>query len=215
MHLMTSFSLRGNQIGEALQFAESGLLTAVEIGRVFFAATDTVTITLRPGSFDAAGGFVGGNGAVTALSVTTAAGLTTTFSAGPDGLDVDPDPSRQGADFFYISEPPGPGIGGAYAGLSLEKLVVADVALTPGSLVVFNSGGSFFPSPDTVTPPPAGPGPIIGSNATICSPAPRRPTASTAATATTASPPAPAPATTPWTAARGAICWTAGRGPMS
>jgi hypothetical protein len=151
---MTTFTPRGNRIGGALQFVENGLTTRVEIGRVWFAATDTVEITLRPGTFDGTGAFLRGSGAVTALSIATAAGLTTTFFASPDGLDVDPDPSKQGADFLYIAETPTNGTGGAYAGLKIEKTVVSDVALLPNALVVYDNGGGFLPGPGTVTPPP-------------------------------------------------------------
>lgn len=163
---MPTYSFRGNQIGEALQFVENGLTITVEIGRVWFAATDIVTITTRGGTTDPSGAFVGGNGAITGLSVTTAAGQTTTFFASPDGLDVDPDPSKQGADFFYISETPGIGVGGAYAGLKIEKIVVSDVALTARSLVVYDNGGGWIPGGGVSPPPPPppGPGPIVGTN---------------------------------------------------
>lgn len=152
---MPTFTFAGNQIGEALQFDPNGLLTTVEIGRVWFAATDVVTIVTAPGTTDAAGNFVGGNGAILSLSVRTADGRVTTFDPSPDGLDVDPDQSKQGGDFFHISETPGPGVGGAYAGLTIEKIVVSDVPLIGGTFVQFGNTGGFNPVVlDPVTPPP-------------------------------------------------------------
>jgi len=152
---MTTLTLRGNQIGEALQFDPKGGRTTVEIGRVWFAATDTVKITFAPASFDpVTGQLIGGAGAVTGLTVTTAAGQVTTFGVSTaNPLDVDPDQSKNGADFFYISESPAAGIGGAYAGLQLEKIVVADVALTGGTSPIFGNLGGFSPASGTVTPP--------------------------------------------------------------
>ncbi len=47
---MTTVTLRGNQIGEALQFQQNGSNVTVEIGRVWFSATDTVTLTAGPGA---------------------------------------------------------------------------------------------------------------------------------------------------------------------
>lgn len=154
---MTTLTLQGHQIGEALQFDANGLLTTVEIGRVWFSATDTVTLTLAPSAFGPNGQILGGNGAITSLTVTTASGQVTTFGPSPNGLDVDPDTSKQGADYFYISESPQPGVGGAYAGLQLEKIIVSDSILTAGSLVPYNNGGGYLPSAGTVTnPPPSG-----------------------------------------------------------
>ena len=55
-------------------------------------------------------------GTITGLTVTTATGQVTTFGATTGNpLDVDPDPSKNGADFFYISESPAAGVGGAAA----------------------------------------------------------------------------------------------------
>ncbi|MFN3641680.1 MAG: hypothetical protein ACK4TB_01990 [Gemmobacter sp.] len=150
---MPIYILKGNQVGEALQFVENGQTTRVEIGRVWFAETDTVRIVTTPGSVDANGTFFGGNGAVTAFSVTTAAGLTTTFYASPDGLDVDRDLTKQGPDFAYISEKPGSGQGGAYAGLNIEKIMISDVPLTAYSVLTYANGGGWVPGAGSVTPP--------------------------------------------------------------
>jgi Ca2+-binding RTX toxin-like protein len=153
---MTTLTLRGNQIGEALQFDPNAGTTAVEIGRVWFKATDTVTITFAPFTFDAVTGqLIGGAGAVTGLTVTTATGQVTTFGvSAANPLDVDPDQSKNGGDFFYISESPAAGIGGAYAGLQLEKIVVADVPLFGATSPLFSNAGGFSPAPGTATPPP-------------------------------------------------------------
>ena len=161
---MPTITLKGNQIGEALQFAEVGLTTRVEIGRVWFAATDTVTLTVAAGTFDpVTGALLGGNGAITGLTVKTAAGLVTTFGTSADGLDIDRNASKQGADFFYISETPGAGRGGAYGGLMIEKLVISDLPLSPRSTVTFDNGGGWTPGTGPVTPPPGGPTPIRGT----------------------------------------------------
>ncbi|MFN3973001.1 MAG: calcium-binding protein [Gemmobacter sp.] len=151
---MTTLTLRGNQIGEALQFNGNGNTVAIEIGRVWFAATDTVRITFAPLSFDPVTGvLVGGAGAVTGLTVTTATGQVTTFGVSTaTPLDIDPDQSKNGADFFYISEAPAAGIGGAYAGVQLEKIVVADAALNGGTAPLFSSLGGYQPAGGTVTP---------------------------------------------------------------
>jgi Ca2+-binding RTX toxin-like protein len=152
---MTTLTVRGDQIGEALQFDPNGTTTTVEIGRVWFSATDTVSITFAPGSFDPTGVLVGGAGAVTGLSVTTAAGAVTTFGvSAANALDVDPDQSKNGADFFYISESPAVGLGGDYAGIQLEKIVVADIPLTANSLAPFSNLGGYVPAGGSVTPPP-------------------------------------------------------------
>ena len=160
---MTTITLRGNQIGEALQFNGNGNTVAVEIGRVWFSATDTVTITFAPASFDpVTGQLIGGAGAVTGLTVTTAAGQVTTFGTSTaNPLDVDPDQSKNGADFFYVSESPAAGIGGAYAGLQLEKIVVTDMALIGGTSPLFSSFGGYLPATGTVTPPAPQ---LIGTN---------------------------------------------------
>jgi Ca2+-binding RTX toxin-like protein len=151
---MTTLTLRGNQIGEALQFDGNGNLTTLEIGRVWFAATDTVTITFAPFTFDATGALIGGAGAVTGLTVTTAAGQVTTFGvSAANPLDVDPDQSKNGGDFFYISESPAAGIGGAYAGLQLEKILVVDAPLIAGTSPILSNLGSYVPAGGTVTPP--------------------------------------------------------------
>lgn len=151
---MTTFTFKGNQIGEALQFNSQGGTTTVEIGRVWFAATDTITITTAPGTTDLTGAFIGGAGAITSLTVTTATGQVTTFFVSPDGLDVDPDQEKQGADFFYMSESPAAGIGGAYAGLQLEKLVFSDVPLVAGTLSTFGNTGGYTPGTGPVVPQP-------------------------------------------------------------
>jgi Ca2+-binding RTX toxin-like protein len=152
---MTTLTVAGNRIGEALQFDPNGATTTVEIGRVWFSATDTVTITFAPASFDATGVLIGGAGSVTGLTVTTAAGQVTTFGvSAANPLDVDPDQSKNGGDFFYISESPAAGLGGAYAGLQLEKIVVSDSALTANSLAPFSNVGGYVPAGGSVTPPP-------------------------------------------------------------
>jgi Ca2+-binding RTX toxin-like protein len=158
--MTTTITLRGNQIGEALQFQENGTNVTVEIGRVWFAATDTVTLTVAPGAIDAVtGAFIGSAGAITGFTVTTATGQVTTFgTTAASGLDIDPDQAKNGADFAFISESPGAGVGGAYAGLQLEKIVLADVPLTGGALAVFSAIGSWVPSgTTTVTAPPPSP----------------------------------------------------------
>jgi Ca2+-binding RTX toxin-like protein len=143
---MPILTYAGDRIGEALQFDHGGSNTTVTIGRVFFAATDTVTIDVAPGAFDpVTGAFVGGNGAIRSLTVTTASGQVTTFDPSPDGLDVDPDASKQGADIVYVSEAPGLGVGGAYAGLKLEKLLFADQSLSTGANTLFGSGSGQTP----------------------------------------------------------------------
>ncbi|MGL4321149.1 MAG: calcium-binding protein [Paracoccaceae bacterium] len=154
---MATFTFKGNQIGEALQFDGQSGTTNVEIGRVWFAATDTVTMTTTPTAFDATGAFVGGAGAILSLTVTTADGRVTTFSGPTNPLDVDPDQGKQGADFFYISESPAPGMGGAYAGLQLEKIVVSDVPLTAGATVSFGNTTGFTSTAITNPPPPPSP----------------------------------------------------------
>lgn len=153
---MTTLTLRGTQIGEALQFDPNAGNTIVEIGRVWFAATDTVRITFVPGSFDpVTGQLTGGAGSVSGLTVTTATGQVTTFGVSTaNPLDVDPDQSKNGSDFFYISESPAAGLGGAYAGLQLEKIVVADLDLIGGTSPIFANLGGFSPAGGTVTPPP-------------------------------------------------------------
>lgn len=150
---MTTITLRGDQLGEALQFNGNAGTAAIEIGRVWFSATDTVTLTFAPGAFDPmTGALVAGAGAVTGLSVTTATGQVTTFGvSAANALDVDPDQSKNGGDFFYISESPAVGIGGAYAGLQLEKIVVVDSALTAGTSPIFSTLGGWVPG--TVPPP--------------------------------------------------------------
>jgi len=152
---MTTLTLRGDQIGEALQFDPNASTTTVEIGTVWFKSTDTVTITFAPGSFSATGVLIGGAGSVIGLTVTTAANQVTTFgvsSANP--LDVDPDQSKNGGDFFYISESPAVGIGGAYAGLQLEKILVSDLSLSANILLPFTNTGGYVPAGGSLTPPP-------------------------------------------------------------
>lgn len=162
---MTTLTLRGNQIGEALQFDGNGNLTTIEIGRVWFAATDTVTITFAPLTFDATGALIGGAGAVTGLTVTTATGQVTTFGvSAANPLDVDPDQSKNGGDFFYISESPAAGIGGAYAGLQLEKMVVVDAPLIAGTSPILSNLGNYVPAGGSVTPPPPAPSQLNGTN---------------------------------------------------
>jgi Ca2+-binding RTX toxin-like protein len=156
---MTTITLRGNQIGEALQFQENGPNVTVEIGRVFFAATDIVTLTAAPGAIDpVTGAFVGGAGSITGLTVTTATGQVTTFGVSTaNPLDVDPDQSKNGSDFMYISESPAAGLGGAYAGLQLEKILVSDVSLIGGTSPVFSGLGNWVPNAGVTPPPPAPP----------------------------------------------------------
>lgn len=156
---MTTLTLRGDQLGEALQFDPNASTTAVEIGRVWFSASDTVRITFAPGSFDPVSGqLVGGAGAVTGLTVTTADGRTTNFGASlANPLDVDPDGSKNGADFFYISESPSAGVGGAYAGLQLEKIVVSDASLANlpiNRTLNYSNLGGYLPAGGSITPPP-------------------------------------------------------------
>ncbi|MGL5011338.1 MAG: calcium-binding protein [Paracoccaceae bacterium] len=159
---MTTYTFRGDQIGEALQFDPNAGQTRVEIGRVWFQATDTVTMTVAPGTIDpVTGAFMGGNGAITSLTVTTATGEVTTFFASPDGLDVDVDQAKQGSSFFYIQETPQPGTGGAYAGLSIEKIVVSATPLMAGTSVSYDNLGGFTGG-GTVTPPPPPPPPPLG-----------------------------------------------------
>jgi Ca2+-binding RTX toxin-like protein len=156
---MTTLTVRGDQLGEALQFDPNASTTAVEIGRVWFSASDTVRVTFAPGSFDPVSGqLVGGAGAVIGLTVTTADGRTTNFGASTaNPLDVDPDGSKNGADFFYISESPQAGVGGAYAGLQLEKIVVSDVSLANlpiNRTLNYSNLGGYLPAGTSVTPPP-------------------------------------------------------------
>jgi Ca2+-binding RTX toxin-like protein len=155
-HAMTTFTLRGNQIGEALQFQENGTNVTVEIGRVWFAATDIVTLTAAPGAVDPiTGAFIGGAGSITGLTVTTATGQVTTFGvSAATPLDVDPDQAKNGGDFMYISESPAAGLGGAYAGLQLEKILVSDVPLIGGTSPVFSAIGNWIAAPGTANPPP-------------------------------------------------------------
>jgi Ca2+-binding RTX toxin-like protein len=152
---MTTFTLRGDQIGEALQFQENGTTVTVEIGRVWFAASDTVTFTAAPGAFDPlTGAFVGGAGSITGLTVTTALGQVTTFGVGTaTPLDVDPDQAKNGADFMYVSESPAAGLGGAYAGIQLEKILISDQPLTAGTSPVFSAIGNWIPNGGVVVPP--------------------------------------------------------------
>lgn len=156
---MTTFTLSGNQIGEALQFQENGNNITVEVGRVWFAATDTVTIVAGPGAVDpVTGAFVGGAGSIVGLSVTTATGQVTTFGvSAANSLDVDPDQSKNGGDFMYISESPAAGIGGAYAGLQLEKILVSDVPLIVGTSPIYNGTGNWIADGGTVVPQPPAP----------------------------------------------------------
>jgi Ca2+-binding RTX toxin-like protein len=159
---MATFTLRGDQIGEALQFDGQGGTTTVEIGRVWFSATDTVTMTTTPTAFDATGAFIGGAGTILSLTVTSADGRVTTFSGPTNPLDVDPDQAKQGPDFFYISESPAPGTGGAYAGIQLEKIVISDVPLIAGTQVAFSNLGGFT-STAISNPPPPPPAPGTGT----------------------------------------------------
>ena len=153
---MTVFTLRGDQIGEALQFQENGPTVTVEIGRVWFTATDTVTFTAAPGAFDpVTGAFVGGAGSITGLTVTTALGQVTTFGvSAANSLDVDPDQAKNGADFMYISESPAAGLGGAYAGIQLEKIVNSDQPLIAGTSPIFSAFGNWVPNGGVTLPPP-------------------------------------------------------------
>lgn len=151
---MITLTLRGDQIGEALQFDPSGLSTSVEIGRVWFGAGDTVTLTLAPSALDpVTGAVVGGAGSILGMTVASADGRVTTFAQPTNPLDVDPDQSKQGADFFYISESPAPGSGGAYAGVQLEKIVISTSPLIAGTTVAYGNTGGFTGVP-TVQPPP-------------------------------------------------------------
>jgi Ca2+-binding RTX toxin-like protein len=152
---MTIITVAGNYIGEGLQFDAGGGNVTAQIGRVYFAATDIVTIEVAPGAFDPiTGAFIGGNGAILSLTVTTASGQVTTFDASSNGLDVDPDTSKQGADIVYVSEAPGDGVGGFYAGLKIEKLLIADQPLTANSSVLFGAGGGQVPGLQGPTPEP-------------------------------------------------------------
>lgn len=164
---MTTLIFRGDRIGEALQFDANNDTTTVEIGRRWFAATDTVEITFAPGSFNPiTKELTGGSGAVVGFKVTTASGQVTTFGvSNANALDVDPDDSKNGAGFFYISETPKPGVGGAYAGLQPEKMVVASVPLTAGTSPIFDNTGGFVASEDSIDPiiPPA----LTGTTRTI------------------------------------------------
>ncbi|MBS0124866.1 calcium-binding protein [Thetidibacter halocola] len=150
---MTSLTFKGDQIGEALQFDSNGLTTTVEIGRVWFSATDIVTITFAPGAVNPDGSIPGGSGIVTGLTVTTVEGLVTTFLTDGNGLDVDPDPEKNGADYLYISESPTPGMGGAYAGLQLEKILISDLPLIAATSPIYGNSGFYFPAAQPVTPP--------------------------------------------------------------
>jgi len=152
---MTTLTFRGDQIGEALQFDPNASTTTVEIGNVWFKKTDTVTITFAPGSFSATGELIGGAGSVIGLTVTTADKQVTTFGvSSANSLDVDPDQSKNGGGFFYISESPAAGIGGAYAGLQLEKIVVSAESLSASTSPVLSNTGGYVPAPGSVTPPP-------------------------------------------------------------
>lgn len=156
---MTTLTFKGNQIGQAVQFQSNGTTTQVEIGNVWFAATDTVAITFAPGSVNPDGSIEGGAGMITGLTVTTAGGAVTTFFTSPDGLDVDPDPEKSGPEFLYVSESPAAGLGGAYAGLQLEQILISDVALTAGVPVNLVNTGFYFPANQPGTPPS-----LIGTN---------------------------------------------------
>ena len=70
---MITLTLRGDQIGEALQFDSNGRITEVEIGRVWFRATDTVTLTLSPDALDPATGAIVGGAAATTRCMARAA----------------------------------------------------------------------------------------------------------------------------------------------
>jgi Ca2+-binding RTX toxin-like protein len=162
---MATFTFRGDQIGEALQFDGQGTNTTVEIGRVWFSATDTVTMTTTATAFDATGAFIGGAGTILSLTVTSADGRVTTFSGPTNPLDVDPDQAKQGPDFFYISESPAPGTGGAYAGIQLEKIVISDMPLIAGTQVSFSNLGGFTSTAITNPPPPPPPA-TVSNNGT-------------------------------------------------
>jgi Ca2+-binding RTX toxin-like protein len=153
---MTTFTLRGDQIGEALQFQENGTTITVEMGRVWFSATDTVTLTAAPGAIDpVTGAFVGGAGAIIGMTVATADGQLTTFGvSAATALDVDPDQAKNGADFMYISESPAAGLGGLYTGVQLEKILVSDVPLTAGTSPVFSAIGNWVANAGVTPPPP-------------------------------------------------------------
>lgn len=163
---MTTLTLRGNQLGEALQFQENGTNVTVEIGRVYFAATDTVTLTAAPGAIDpVTGAYVGGAGSIIGLTVTTATGQVTTFGvSAANALDVDPDQSKNGGDFMFISESPAAGLGGAYAGLQLEKILVSDVPLVAGTSPIFSAIGNWVPNAGVTPPTPPAPQ-LIGTAA--------------------------------------------------
>jgi hypothetical protein len=90
---MTPPAIRGDRIGEALNFGPGASTTTVEIGLVGFAATATVTLTLAPASFDPVAGVpAGGAGAVTGLTVTASTGQITTFGVSAQNpLDADPE----------------------------------------------------------------------------------------------------------------------------
>ncbi len=109
---MITLTLRGDQIGEALQFDPSGLTTNVEIGRVWFSATDTVTLTLAPARWtgDRRGRRRGGHGSGAERHHRRC--RVTTFAQPTNPLDIDPDQSKQGPNFFYVSESPRAGHGG-------------------------------------------------------------------------------------------------------
>ncbi|MGL4489813.1 MAG: calcium-binding protein [Rhizobiaceae bacterium] len=151
---MTTLTLRGNQIGEALQFQTQGTSTTAEIGKVWFLPTDIVTIGFAPSAIGPNGTIIGGSNAITSLSVMTASGQVTTFFTSPNGLDVDPDQERNGADFMYVSEQPAAGVGGAYAGLQLEKIVLSDVPLVAGTNATFSNIGSYVSPTGPVAVPP-------------------------------------------------------------
>lgn len=161
---MTTITLRGDQIGEALQFQENGTTVTVEIGRVWFSASDTVTLVAGPGAVDpVTGAYVGGAGSIVGLTVTAATGQVTSFGvSAANPLDVDPDQSKNGGDFMYISESPAAGIGGAYAGLQLEKILVSDVPLGAGTQPVFSGIGNWMPNAGVTPPAPTGPN-LIGT----------------------------------------------------
>ena len=157
--MTTTITLRGDQIGEALQFNENGTTVAVEIGRVWFSATDTVTLVAAPGAIDpVTGAFVGGAGSIVGLTVTTATGQITTFGVSTaNPLDVDPDQSKNGGDFMYVSESPAAGVGGAYAGLQLEKILVSDIPLSAGTQPIYSSIGNWAPDTGVMPPAPTSP----------------------------------------------------------
>lgn len=153
---MTTFTLRGDQIGEALQFQENGTTITVEIGRVWFSATDTVTLTAAPGAVDpVTGAFIGGAGSIIGMTVSTATGQVTTFGvSAANSLDVDPDQAKNGADFMYVAESPAAGLGGLYAGIQLEKMLISDVPLTAGTSPVFSAIGNWVANGGVTPPPP-------------------------------------------------------------